>query len=912
MRFLKSLLLLLVLGLLLMGCEFVQVQKYTVTFMDDGVEITKVTVIEGSNVTAPASPTKEGFIFTGWDKDFTNVQSNLVVNAVFAKETYTVVFRVDGVQQGEAQIVNYGETATSPVVPKKEGFKFVGWDKAFDNVQGDLVVNAIYVDSNTVTYTVVFRVDGVQQGNVQIITHGSSATSPANPTKEGFTFTGWDKDFTNVTSNLEINAVFVSNTATTFTVVFKVDGVQRGNIQTVAKGESAMPPTNITKVGFKFVGWDRDFTNIQSDLVINAVFVAQYTVVFKVDGIQMFPTQTVSHGETSNAPLNPTKTGYEFIGWDKPYTNVTSNLEINAIFKVLKYNVLFKVDGATVSTQAIEYGKGATAPANPTKEGFAFIGWDKSFSNITSELVVNAMFAVQYTVVFKVDGAVVSTQTVNHGAAATAPASPSKIGYTFTGWDKTFINVTSNLEINAVFVPVGGETSYALNFYDGTTKLSLGVSSYKPSEEITLPVPTKAGYAFVGWFLSDISLCEIAKIQSSFNYDLTLYSRWISTQQSQLTAPANVGEFTQINKNPHSSGSGYVYQPVFPSGASTSVTLYNWASSNTSVATISAYSSISIASAGYAIITATLKTNSSVVYWCVIKTSADGVVKSSLEEANAPNYVTVTFKLSDTQTVQKPVLKGGFAVAPTPLPKFGHIFTGWVGQNGETIYNISKNTTFIPTYEVGANSYAGKTISVLGDSITTYAGYIPTGFPYFYPYPTAELSDVNQTWWMQFINYFGMKLLVDNAYSGSTVTGTGSSAAQTTTRLSHLYIGDIKPDVVLILMGANDAGSSYITLSQFNTAYGIMINNIKSASPNSEIILCTLPSITLYTEADQISYNNAIKQHATTNSLKVLDFAKAFTRAESTTYLVDSAHPNKAGMIKIANVAIADFKAVIK
>ena len=854
MRFLKSLLLLLVLGLLLMGCEFVQVQKYTVTFMNDDVEITKVTVVKGDDVIAPANPTKEGFNFIGWDKDFTKVESNLIVKAVFVKDSYTVVFKVDGIQQGEAQTVNYGETAISPVVPKKEGYKFVGWDKAFDNVTGDLVVNAVYVDSNTVTYTVVFRVDGVQHGSIQTVAHGQAATSPANPTKEGYTFTGWDKDFSSVTSNLEVNAVFASSLATTFTVVFKVDGVQQGEPQTVVKGEAAVAPTNIIKTGFRFMGWDKEFVNIQSDLVINAVFTPEkYNVVFKVDGVQMFPTQIVSYGGTSNAPANPIKTGYKFEGWDKSYTNVTSDLEINAIFTVNKYTVIFKVDETAVSTQLIEYGK-----------------------------------------------------------AAIAPSSPSKTGYTFTGWDKTFTNVTSELVINAVFVPVGDETSYALNFYDGTTKLSLGVNSYKPSEEITLPVPSKAGYAFVGWFLSDISLYEITKIESLFNYDLTLYSRWISTQQSQLTAPANVGEFTQINKNPHSSGSGYVYQPVFPSGASTSVTLYNWASSNTGVATISAYSSISIASAGYAIITATLKTNSSVVYWCVIKTSADGVVKSTLAEANAPNYVTVTFKLSDTQTVQKPVLKGGFAVAPTPLPKSGHIFTGWVGQNGETIYNISKNTTFIPTYEVGTNSYAGKTISVLGDSITTYAGYIPTGFPYFYPYPTAELSDVNQTWWMQFINYFGMKLLVDNAYSGSTVAGSGSSAAQTTTRLSHLYIGDIKPDVVLILMGANDAGSPYITLSQFNTAYGIMINNIKSASPNSEIILCTLPSITLYTEADQISYNNAIKQHATVNGLKVLDFAKAFTRAESTTYLVDSAHPNKAGMIKIAETAIADFKAVIK
>ena len=164
---------------------------------------------------------------------------------------------------------------------------------------------------------------------------------------------------------------------------------------------------------------------------------------------------------------------------------------------------------------------------------------------------------------------------------------------------------------------------------------------------------------------------------------------------------------------------------------------------------------------------------------------------------------------------------------PTAPFKEGYIFTGWVGENQETIYNITKDTTFFPTYTEGQKSYAGKTISVLGDSITTYLGYIPSGFSYFYPYPTADLTDVNQTWWMQFINAYGMKLLVNNAWSGSAVAGSSSSAAHMMTRLQYLYIGEIKPEVILIFIGANDAPSPYISLTQFDEAYGRMIQNIK-------------------------------------------------------------------------------------
>ncbi|MGI6710488.1 MAG: InlB B-repeat-containing protein [Bacilli bacterium] len=568
-------------------------------------------------------------------------------------------------------------------------------------------------------------------------------------------------------------------------------------------------------------------------------------------------------------------------------------------------------DETVLSELILEKGATITAPADPTREGYEFVGWDKTFSTANSEVVITAQFnKLAYTVKFyDANGAVLKQEIVEYGDDATAPANPKKAGYDFVAWDKAFTNVKSNLDVNPVFE----EGSYKLSFYDGATPLTLGVNSYKRTEELVLPTPTKEGYAFVGWFVSDISFYEITKLDASFKGDLKLYSRWVRTAQSNLTAPANVGEFTQIIKKPHSSGAGFVYQPEFPSGASTtSVTQYDWASSDATVATVSQWSSISTASIGYAIITATLKTDSNIVYWCVIKTTADGVVKASLEEANAPSFVTATFKLSETEEVEKIVQKGGFAIAPTPYEKEGYIFTGWKGEADETIYNITKDTTFIPTYEEGTNSYAGKTISLIGDSITTYNGYIPSGFAYFYPYATADLADVNQTWWMQFINYFGMKLLVNNAWSGSAVAGDAQSAAQKVSRTDYTFIGEVKPDVIVIMMGANDAGSSYINLSQFEAAYNVMLNNLKTSCPDSEIILCTLPSITLYSEEDQIAYNNVIKAYATNNDYKVIDFADAFTRDEVGTYLVDSAHPNKSGMDKMAETAIDDFKTAIK
>lgn len=620
----------------------------------------------------------------------------------------------------------------------------------------------------------------------------------------------------------------------------------------------------------------------------------------------------LQNGETIVAPANPTREGYVFSGWNKEFSIAVTDLILVAQYDIALWTVIFKgQDDSVLKEEVVVHGSSATPPIVLDTERYTFEGWDTEYSDVQGHLIVTAQFEmITFIVSFYDDkGTLLKEENVEYGSNATAPFVMPREDEEFSHWDIEFNNIQSNSNVYAIFQ----EKEYSIEFYDGTTQLSLGMTTYKRSENATLPVAAKSGYAFSGWFLSEISLYELTHITSDIKGNLKLYSRWVKTDQDQLTAPTNVGEFVQINKNPHSSGNGFVYQPQFPVGVpTTSVVAYNWHSSNTKVATISAYSSISIASPGYAIITGTLKTDANVVYYCVIQTSADGVVKTTLEEANAPNFVVSTFRMNETDTIQKTVQKGGFVIAPTAPEKPGYTFTGWVGENQETIYNITKDTTFIPTYTLGTQSYSGKTISVLGDSITTYNGYIPNGFTYFYPYPTANLLDVNQTWWMQFINHYGMKLLVNNAWSGSAVAGSATSAAQNMTRLQYLFIGEVKPDVILIFMGANDAPSPYITLSQFDQAYGKMIENIQSYSPQSEIVLCALPSLPLYSDTDQENYSAVIQGYADEYGFVFIDFRDAFSRLESSAYLVDSAHPNKAGMDKLAEIAIRDFGAFIK
>ena len=193
-------------------------------------------------------------------------------------------------------------------------------------------------------------------------------------------------------------------------------------------------------------------TNMSVDVVYSA---NTYTVTFKDWNGTVLKTQQIQYGGAATAPANPTRTGYTFTGWDKAFTNVTANLVVTAQYSINTYTVTFKDwNGTVLKTQQVQYGGAATAPANPTRTGYTFTGWDKAFTNVTANLVVTAQYSINtYTVTFKDwNGTVLKTQQVQYGGAATAPANPTRTGYTFTGWDKAFTNVTANLVVTAQYV----------------------------------------------------------------------------------------------------------------------------------------------------------------------------------------------------------------------------------------------------------------------------------------------------------------------------------------------------------------------------------------------------------------------------------------------------------------------------
>ena len=164
--------------------------------------------------------------------------------------------------------------------------------------------------------------------------------------------------------------------------------------QEVQHGGDAEAPADPTRVGYTFTGWDKAFTNITADLVVTAQYeINTYTVTFKDWNGTVLKTQQVQHGGDAEAPADPTRTGYTFTGWDKAFTNIMADIVVTAQYEINTYTVTFKDwDGTVLKTQEVQYGGDAEAPADPTRVGYTFTGWDKAFTNIMADLVVTAQY----------------------------------------------------------------------------------------------------------------------------------------------------------------------------------------------------------------------------------------------------------------------------------------------------------------------------------------------------------------------------------------------------------------------------------------------------------------------------------------------------------------------------------------
>lgn len=500
---------------------------YTVSFdSNGGSDIDPQRVQYNDAVSQPDNPTLDGYEFAGWTLDGdaydfdTPVTSSITLKAVWKKltpsiKTHTVKFDTGEGSKIDSQKVDDGNPVSKPGNPTREGYAFNGWllgGTPYDftvPVMQDLTLTASWAKNKSV-YTVKFDLnDGEGDIASQKVEEGATITRPDSPTREGYTFTGWQYEgetwnFLNAVSrNMTLTAQWKKNEAKRYTVTFDSAGGSDVDSQTVKDGSTVQVPDKPSKTGYTFAGWTcngnaYDFnTPVTSDITLKAVWTEnqkpqpkQYAVTFDTDGGSTVNKQTVDEGEKAIKPADPSRDGYEFAGWllnGQSYdwtAPVTGDITLTASWTQktpTTHTVSFDAKSAAgIPAQTVNNGDKANRPVDPERAGYTFAGWTlngKPYdwnTTVTADMTLTATWQrnetpkpESHTVTFDTgDGSKIDPQTVQQGDKATKPSDPKRDGYKFKSWQSDgkeydFNTIVSkDMTLTAVWEQVKGSVSW--------------------------------------------------------------------------------------------------------------------------------------------------------------------------------------------------------------------------------------------------------------------------------------------------------------------------------------------------------------------------------------------------------------------------------------------------------------------
>ena len=471
------------------------VNNYTVTYLVDGQQFTTATVAYGAEIPALENqPVKAGHTFKGWaNVPETMPAANVTLTAEFEINSYIVTYLADDKEFTTATVV-YGEAIPALTEqPEKEGYTFIGWGEIPSAMPAaNVTLNAVFEVNY---YTITYYVDG-EVYDVQTVAYGAEIMPLQAPEKICHTFNGWSNMPTVMPAdNVEVYAMYGAHV---FQVVYMVDD----NIYAQFDASYGSPVPTVddpVKVGYTFEGWgDVPSTVPANGITLHAKFTPNtYVVRYVVDNIT-YEMVDVEYGSIISLIPAPEKEGYTFSGWSEfPATMPAEEVIIEGSFTINSYSLVYKVDGEVYETLNVEYGSALTAIAAPEKEGQTFGGWSTLPETMPAEeVVIEGSFTVNsYSLVYKVDGEVYKTFTVEYGSALTAIAAPEKEGHTFSGWS----TLPETMPAEEVVI----EGSFTVNSYslvykvDGEVYETLNVEY--GSALTAIDAPEKEGHTFGGW-----------------------------------------------------------------------------------------------------------------------------------------------------------------------------------------------------------------------------------------------------------------------------------------------------------------------------------------------------------------------------------------------------------------------------
>ena len=459
----------------------------------------------------------------------------------------------------------------------RTGYKQTGW-ATLDGGEKVYDLGAIYEENAPITlypvwtanqYTVTLDSNGGGTVTPSTVTVTYGEDCPAMPVLQwaGHIFDGWydaqaggkryvdDKGNSTARYDKTENCTLYAQwqEAPLCTVTFDPNGGTLTGAATSSEQQNApiAQPADPTRTGHTFTGWYQnadctqpwDFDDwVTGDMTLYAGWRANsYTLSFDTAGGSAIDPIIQDYGTTINAPAAPTKTGYTFTGWDKtiPATMPAGDMTITAQWSINQYTLSFDTaGGSAIDPITQDYGTTINAPADPTKTGYTFTGWDKTIPATmpAGDMTITAQWSInQYTLSFDTaGGSAIDPITQDYGTTINALAAPTKIGYTFIGWEPELpatmpaenITVAAQWSINSYTVsldPNGGRVSPD----------ALSITYLTPYG--SLPTPVRSDYRFDGWYLGDDKIEPQTVMSQAAPHTLT--ARW-TFQPSAIVGPS--------------------------------------------------------------------------------------------------------------------------------------------------------------------------------------------------------------------------------------------------------------------------------------------------------------------------------------------------------------------------------------
>ena len=429
------------------------INQYTITFdTDGGSEVAPITQDYGTAITAPADPTREGYTFTGWDTAIpaTMPAHNMTITAQWTVNQYTITFDTDGGSEVAPITQDYGSAITAPAAPTREGYTFTGWDKTIPATMpaGDMTITAQWTVNQ---YTITYDLDGgTAEGNPDTYTVETDAFTLKNPTRPGYTFTGWSGTGLTGEDNLTVtipkgstgNRSYTAHwSLNTYSITYDLNGGTASGNPTSYTVESATITLNQpTKTGYTFTGWSGTDLTGEDNLTVtipagstgDRSYTAHwslntYSITYDLDGGTASGNPNFYTVESSTITLNPpTRTGYTFIGWSGTDLSGSDNLTVTipagsignrsyiAHWSLNTYSITYDLDGGTAFGNPDSYTVESAAITlnEPTKAGYVFTGWSGTDlvgeDNLTVTIPAGSIGDRRYTAHWEFDPTIIA------------------------------------------------------------------------------------------------------------------------------------------------------------------------------------------------------------------------------------------------------------------------------------------------------------------------------------------------------------------------------------------------------------------------------------------------------------------------------------------------------------------------